>query len=95
MIANKMKQQLRKKKDDLQCMVCIRSGVVQRCVECKKSRERGKKDMDLVIEYEKIDGLKCMTIVDAATDTAMATWKGEEVDVVLAKLVKDFGKEEK
>lgn len=51
--------------------------------------------MDLVIEYEKIDGLKCMTIVDAATDTAMATWKGEEVDAVLAKLVKDFGKEEK
>lgn len=49
--------------------------------------------MDLVIEYEKIDGLKCMTIADLDTDTALATWQGEEVDQVLSKMVADFNKE--
>lgn len=49
--------------------------------------------MNLVIEYEKIDDLKCMTIVDVDTDTALATWQGEEVDSILAKMVDIFMKE--
>lgn len=46
--------------------------------------------MNLVIEYEELDGIKCMTIVDTERDMAMATFSGDEVDSALVKLSEYF-----
>ena len=49
--------------------------------------------MNLVVEYEEIDGIKCMTIVDTETDTAMASWNGEDLEKLLKYLVNKFVEE--
>lgn len=49
--------------------------------------------MGLAIDYEVIEGIKCMTIYDVRTDTAVATWQGEEVDRILEKMVAVFAEE--
>lgn len=55
-----------------------------------KNRSRKGQRMNLVIEYEELDGIKCMTIVDTERDMAMATFSGDEVDSALVKLSEYF-----